>query len=155
MNKVLLTPTLPVSSQYPVTLKLTPPPQPKDGNLKIAYFRGRKFHGKTLPLPEGYKGVVASKVSPKQQQTTNHKPRLAHEMSFVMENDEPEVIDLDSEAGSGGQEPEVQVGGGMEIQAEFEEVVVWGHEHLADAGGDAYVRGVEEWVGFAERVHSF
>ncbi|KAK3485799.1 ribonuclease H2, subunit C [Neurospora hispaniola] len=132
------------------------PHHEQDGNLKIAYFRGRKLHGKTLPLPEGYKGVVASKVSPKQQ-TTNQKPRLAHEMSFVMENDEPEVIDLDSEAGSGGQEPEVQVqvGGAMEVQAEFEEVVVWGHEHLADAGGDAYVRGVEEWVGFAERVHSF
>lgn len=131
---------------------------PKDGNLKIAYFRGRKLHGKTLPLPEGYKGVIASKVlHPSQQnQNQNQKPRLAHEMSFVMEEDnEPEVIDLEAEAGSGGQEPELQVDGAMEVQAEFEEVVVWGHEHLADAGGDAYVRGVEEWVGFAERVHSY
>ncbi|EAA32977.1 ribonuclease H1 small subunit [Neurospora crassa] len=119
----------------------------QDGNLKVSYFRGRKLHGKTLPLPEGYKGVVASKVFPKQD---TKKPRLAHEMSFIMDNDGPEVIDLEAE-----QQPEVQVGGAMEIQAEFEEVVVWGHEHLADAGGDAYVRGVEEWVGFAERVHSF
>ncbi|KAK3338531.1 ribonuclease H2, subunit C [Neurospora tetraspora] len=128
-------------------------PREEDG-LKVSYFRGRKLHGKTLPLPEGYKGVVASKA-PKQEGEEEKKKeaRLPHEMSFVMDNDnEPEVVDLEAEESS-RQEPEV--GGWMEIQAEFEEVVVWGHESLADAGGDAYVRGVEEWIGFANKMHSF
>lgn len=64
----------------------------------------------------------------------------------------PEVVDLEAEERS-AQEPEV--GGSMEVQAEFDEVVVWGHESLAEAGGDAYVRGVEEWIGFAGRVHAY
>ena len=43
----------------------------------------------------------------------------------------------------------------MEIQAEFDEVIVWGHESLAEASEDAYVRGVEEWIALSERVHSY
>ncbi|KAH7626083.1 ribonuclease H2, subunit C [Sordaria sp. MPI-SDFR-AT-0083] len=136
-------------------------PREEDG-LKTSYFRGRKLHGKTLPLPSGYRGVVASKTVNQQQQNQNQNqnqpPRLSEQMSFVMDNDNDnkpaEVIDLEAEeSGQGSQQPEV--GGQMQIQAEFEEVVVWGHESLADAGGDAYVRGVEEWIGFAERIHAF
>ncbi|KAK1775715.1 ribonuclease H2, subunit C [Copromyces sp. CBS 386.78] len=149
-------------------------PREEDG-LKTSYFRGRKLHGKSLPLPPGYKGVIASKApkhgqSKQQQQQQNQNQqqqqqqprRLAHEMSFVMENDnEPEVMDLEAAESENGQGSEPEVGGQMQmqmqmqIQAEFEEFVVWGHESLADAAGDAYVRGVEEWIGFAERVHSF
>ncbi len=35
---------------------------------------------------------------------------------------------------------------------EFEEVVVWGHGGVVDEG-DAFVRGMREWVGFAECLH--
>ncbi|KAJ4392639.1 hypothetical protein N0V85_006912 [Neurospora sp. IMI 360204] len=133
------------------------PRHEEDGpNLKVSYFRGRKLHGKTLPLPEGYKGVVASKAPKQEREEEKKKARLPEQMSFVMDNDnEPEVVDLEAEDGGSGQGSEPEVGGGMEIQAEFEEVVVWGHENLADAGGDAYVRGVEEWIAFANKIHSF
>ncbi|KAK3398830.1 ribonuclease H2, subunit C [Sordaria brevicollis] len=134
-------------------------PRDEDG-IKTAYFRGRKLHGYPVPLPSGYRGIIASKSkstqpSSAQSKQEQQKPRMAHEMSFVMDNSpepEPEVVDLDAEE---EREKEPQVGGEMEVQAEFNQFVVWGHETLADAVGDGYVRGVEEWVGFAGRVHSF
>lgn len=36
---------------------------------------------------------------------------------------------------------------------EFEEIVVWGHGGVVDEEGDMYVRGLREWVGFAEAMH--
>lgn len=49
-------------------------------------------------------------------------------------------------------EPEVKI---LEEQATFDEVMVWGHELVVDEDSDPYVRGVEEWIGFAEQVCSF
>ena len=40
----------------------------------------------------------------------------------------------------------------MEEQAEFDEIMVWGHEVVVDAAEDCYARGVEEWIDFAESV---
>lgn len=37
---------------------------------------------------------------------------------------------------------------------EFDEVVVWGHGGTVDEREDVYVRGVREWIGFAEAVHA-
>ena len=36
----------------------------------------------------------------------------------------------------------------------FDEMSVWGHEQVSE-DDDAFVRGVEEWIGFAEAMHSF
>ncbi|KAL1593274.1 hypothetical protein SLS60_010882 [Paraconiothyrium brasiliense] len=36
---------------------------------------------------------------------------------------------------------------------EFDEVVVWGHGGQVEAGQDMFIRGVEEWIGFAEAMH--
>lgn len=46
------------------------------------------------------------------------------------------------------EEPEVKI---MEEQSVFDEIMVWGHEALMDES-DPYVRGMEEWIGFAEQV---
>ncbi|KAK4647285.1 uncharacterized protein QC761_124030 [Podospora bellae-mahoneyi] len=92
--------------------------------IKEAYFRGRKLRGKPVALPEGYKGVVAISSLPDQ-------------------NGEADVIDLEKDSH-----------GKLEVQAEFDEVVVWGHESLADAAADGYVRSLEEWVGVAAAIHS-
>lgn len=48
------------------------------------------------------------------------------------------------------EEDDVRVGVVME-KGRFEEVVVWGHESVPD-DEDAFVKGVEEWIGFAEGV---
>jgi ribonuclease H2 subunit C len=39
----------------------------------------------------------------------------------------------------------------LEEQSEFDEIVVWGHEAIMDEA-DPYVRGMEEWIGLAEKV---
>jgi ribonuclease H2 subunit C len=40
----------------------------------------------------------------------------------------------------------------VDEEAYFEEVMVWGHEALPEEGADPYVRGMEEWISFAETV---
>lgn len=41
----------------------------------------------------------------------------------------------------------------MEMQGTFDEFVVWGHEALP-AADDTFVKGVEEWLQFADAVCS-
>jgi ribonuclease H2 subunit C len=36
---------------------------------------------------------------------------------------------------------------------EFDEVVVWGHGGEVDGSQDMFIRGMNEWVGFAESMH--
>jgi ribonuclease H2 subunit C len=36
---------------------------------------------------------------------------------------------------------------------DFDEVVVWGHGGEVEADQDMFVRGMQEWVGFAEAMH--
>lgn len=95
----------------------------------MAYFRGRKLHGKELKVPEGYRGVVVDKTEPPE-------PRAPRP-------DEPEVVDLDAE-------DEMPLGA-LDTKAEFDEMVIWGHESMADTS-DPYVRGIEEWMKVAEKV---
>ncbi|RFU26962.1 hypothetical protein B7463_g9368, partial [Scytalidium lignicola] len=99
-----------------------------------AYFRGRKLVGKTLSLPEGYRGAV---LTPAEEA----EPRSAIK--------ESEVIDVDAD-----EVEEEETPGVMEQQASFDKVLVWGHE--VEAGEeDTYIRGLEEWIGFAGKIHSY
>lgn len=58
--------------------------------------------------------------------------------------DEPEVVDIDAE-------DELPLGA-LETRAEFDEMVIWGHESTAEASSDPYIRGVEEWMKLSEQV---
>lgn len=92
----------------------------------IAYCRGRKLHGKKLKIPKGYRGIVISstdRILPKETQAED-------------DEDAEEV-------------PEVKI---MEEQSEFEDIMVWGHEALPDDTTDPYMRGVQEWIAFADQV---
>lgn len=97
---------------------------------RVAYFRGRKLHGKALKVPEGYRGVVVDKTDPPE-------PRASRP-------DEPEVVDLEAS-------DELPLGA-LDTKAEFDEILIWGHESLADTSSDPYVRGVDEWMKVAEKV---
>jgi hypothetical protein len=100
---------------------------------RVAYFRGRKLLGKTVKLPEGYRGVVVETETP--------PPATAEP--------EQDVVDL------GKDEVEERVAlASLETKAEFEEFVVWGHEAMADATSDPYVR-IEDWTRLAEQVRLF
>ena len=71
---------------------------------------------------------------------------MAEKLRRMEEGDDDEMID--DAVGADGKEVEVKL---METKARFEEVVIWGHEQVPE-DDDVYVRGVEEWVGFAEAV---
>ncbi|KAG0652804.1 hypothetical protein D0Z07_0644 [Hyphodiscus hymeniophilus] len=105
------------------------PTKATDGKT-IAYFRGRKLHGKQLKMPDGYRGVVLSS-------SDAILPQKDPARAEAREDDDEE-------------EPEVKI---MEEQGVFEEIMVWGHEAVMDEF-DPYVRGLEEWIGFAEQIHS-
>ena len=90
------------------------------------------MEGRTIKLPEGYRGVVAER-----QESTN--PQLHPDNNL-------DVIDVDAE-------DEVELGT-VETKGEFDEMVVWDHEATTDTGAELYTRGVEEWLPVAESVRS-
>ncbi|GAW14480.1 hypothetical protein ANO14919_038830 [Xylariales sp. No.14919] len=101
--------------------------------LQTAYFRGRKLHGKSMKLPEGYHGVVVEKTDAKPQTPTQQEP--SDEDVEIIENPDDQL--------------EVGV---MRGKATFDEFTIWGHESTNDSSEDAYVRGMEEWIAFSEEV---
>ncbi|KAL4927371.1 ribonuclease H2 subunit C [Aspergillus undulatus] len=106
----------------------TPTVDEKDKDLQTAYFRGRKLRGRRVHIPEGYEGVVATHTD--REMPSARKNEVVGEES---EKDEPVKI--------------------LEKQATFGDYVVWGHEAVP-AADDSFVKGVEEWVKFAEAMHT-
>ncbi|GKT47412.1 uncharacterized protein ColSpa_07593 [Colletotrichum spaethianum] len=94
-----------------------------------AYFRGRKLHGTTVRLPEQYRGVVMEKSDKVETQQIEGEGEEA----------EGDLVEL----------------GTMDVKAEFDEMVIWGHESSAEAASDPYVRSIEEWLTVAESIHSY
>lgn len=95
-----------------------------------AYFRGRKLRGREIDVPKGYRGVVVQEAGKEKAavQTMN-------------------MGDLDGEEGEEERE-EVTV---LNEVGLFDKVVIWNHESIVD-GDDAFVKGLGEWVGFAQAV---
>ncbi|WYZ45094.1 hypothetical protein EsH8_VIII_000410 [Colletotrichum jinshuiense] len=104
-------------------------PTKSDDGKPIAYFRGRKLHGTTVKLPEQYRGVVMEKSDKFEIQRSEGEE----------EQEEGNLVEL----------------GTMEVKADFDEMVIWGHESSADAATDPYVRSIEEWLTVAEQIHSY
>ncbi|KAH9883792.1 ribonuclease H2, subunit C [Xylariomycetidae sp. FL2044] len=97
-----------------------------------AYLRGRELHGKTVKLPEGYYGSVVERTEPKVE-----RQELAEDVELEEVPEEPLKV------------------GAMQGKAVFDEMIVWGHESAVDSSADPYVRGMEEWISFAEQIHSY
>jgi len=92
-----------------------------------AYFRGRKLQGRKIALPEGYQGAVLQKT-----EKQVGAPALPDEDGMV-----EDAVQVETNI--------------MEQQGSFEEIMVWGHEAVP-ADDDVYVKGMQEWIGFAEAV---
>lgn len=86
-----------------------------------------------MKLPAQCRGVVL-------QRRDDPKP---NEVNVAKEEDN--VIDLEAE------EPGPDTAS-MHVTAEFDEMIVWGHETTADSAGDPYVRSIEEWLQVSEKV---
>ncbi|KAL2206709.1 hypothetical protein CC79DRAFT_903082 [Sarocladium strictum] len=111
------------------------PTEGEDGK-RMAYLRGRKLEGKTVKLPAQCRGVVL-------QRRDDSKATAASNST-----QEDNVIDLEAE------EPGPETAS-MHVTAEFDDLVVWGHETTADAAGDPYVRSIEEWLQVSEKINSY
>ncbi|KAI4283646.1 MAG: hypothetical protein L6R38_002008 [Xanthoria sp. 2 TBL-2021] len=118
------------------------PEHDKDGNLE-AYFRGRKLKGRKVTLPKGYKGIVVKEAANEDKTHKRNTERLRRRQL------EEEAVDEDDEDDEDDEE-EVRM---VEEVANFKDFIVWGHEAVAD-GDDAFVKGVEEWIGFAAAMHA-
>ncbi|KAI1158374.1 ribonuclease H2, subunit C [Nemania serpens] len=110
-------------------------PTKTQDSAHTAYLRGRKLHGKAVKLPEGYHGLVVEK--------TDVKPDTSTKGESV--DEDVEIIE--------SPEDQLEVGA-MQGKAAFDELMIWGHESTSDSSVDPYVRGMEEWIAFAEEIHS-
>lgn len=126
-------PPLPKVCTYPLRIRRALDSQALIDGTKLAYFRGRKLHGKTVKLPEQCRGVVVERRQEKGLQPAAEEPVV--------------VIDDD--------EAEKGPAGTMQVTAEFDEMVIWGHETLVDAAEDPYIRSMEEWLQVSGQVSSF
>lgn len=103
------------------------PKQETDGT-RTAHLRGRKLQGKALKVPDGYEGVVLQK--------TDRVMRAApQEEGDAMEGEESKPV-------------ETKI---ADQTATYDEIAVWGHE-MVPGEDDTFVKGLEEWVGFANAV---
>jgi ribonuclease H2 subunit C len=75
---------------------------------------------------------------------------VAEQLRRMEEGEDDDEMDMDVAMGAGGKEVEVKL---METKTTFDEVVIWGHE-IVPEDDDVYVKGVEEWIAFAEAVGS-
>lgn len=95
----------------------------KTDGKNTTYFRGRKLQGREVRLPKGYTGVV---LAPKAS---------SNDQTMYDENEDDKIEKTISE----------------EV-AQFDEVMVWDHGAMPDDSSDPYLRGIEEWISFAETV---
>ncbi|KAI9679288.1 MAG: hypothetical protein M1817_005308 [Caeruleum heppii] len=115
-------------------------PETGEDGKRTSHFRGRRLQGRTVKVPAGYRGVVVNttdKVLPQPEPTMQPTPSNDVDDDMEDEAEEPQPV------------------GVMEESAQFDEVVVWAHDVLPDEASDAYVKGVEEWIGFAEQMNSY
>jgi ribonuclease H2 subunit C len=106
-------------------------PSTEQDGTTTSFFRGRKLRGKKIALPEGYEGAVLQKTDKK----------VIAKPSMPIPGDE-------DGADNAPKEIETLV---MDQHARFEEIMIWEHEAVPE-GTDVYVKGIEEWIGFAEAV---
>lgn len=85
-----------------------------------------------MDVPQGYKGIIVKEAG---------KEKTAFEK-----------IEKESLEGEGGEEEQEEVTVLNEIGS-FERVVIWNHESMVD-GDDAFVKGLGEWISFADAMHA-
>ncbi|WPH04532.1 ribonuclease H1 small subunit [Acrodontium crateriforme] len=126
-----------------------------DAATTTVYFRGRKLYGRALPIAPTYQGLIL-------ERTEDVLPQMAK--SAVQT---PVFNPVDNQDSDGEDDPFRRTAAAEEdtthdkmidvkqlnVQGTFDEVMVWGHEAIADED-DAFVRGVTEWMGFAQAMHA-
>ncbi|KAF8595762.1 ribonuclease H1 small subunit [Ceratobasidium sp. AG-I] len=125
---------LPVHIEYdgpaPVDTYFNPT---KDGNGKVAAFRGRVMHGVDLALPEGYAGVVLNTdASESKDQSAKSRSKTKARI----------------ESGEDGKETR------LNAVSTFTEIGLWRADVPVDLKADEYARALDEWTRMAALVHA-
>jgi ribonuclease H2 subunit C len=107
----------------------------EDQTDEAAYFRGRKLLGKPVALPANYTGLVLEKSDEHLEQKPTELATSGNEQASGLDDAET-LVD------------EVRL---MKATAQFDRIVVWGHEELSQ-DDDTYVKGISEWMQFAQAV---
>ncbi|KAL1955296.1 hypothetical protein VTO42DRAFT_8828 [Malbranchea cinnamomea] len=117
-----------------------------------AYFRGRKLRGTRVRIPEGYCGLIATTSTTKLQKQsvqTNRQismpPIDVAESNWVVDDQEEEEDKYDEE-----QESETTL---LDTHGKFTHIQIWKHEKLPGPD-DVFAKGLNEWIRFAETIHS-
>ncbi|ODH49901.1 hypothetical protein GX48_03990 [Paracoccidioides brasiliensis] len=122
-----------------------------------AYFRGRKLRGRRVAIPEGYQGVLASQTDRILESQTsksginrdNNHDRTRGNFNEDGNVEEEEEEEEEEEDDDDDDEPVTTI---LEKEGTFSEFVVWNHQKVP-AADDPFVKGVSEWIQFAEAVH--
>ena len=102
-----------------------------------AYLRGRKLKGQEIKVPEGYRGVIVKE--PEKEETAFHK---------IEDGD----YEREKERGQEDEQEDIAV---LHEIGSFDNLLLWNHESMINED-DAFVKGLSEWIGFAETVcHAF
>lgn len=117
-------------------------PSKEDDGTSTAYFRGRKLRGRNIKVPEGYQGVVLEKTD---RSLPQDGATIADRLRRMEEEQDDEDMEVDLEKPT-----EVKM---MDPKAKFDGIVVWGHEMVPE-DDDVYLKGVQEWIAFAEAVRA-
>ncbi|ERF74310.1 hypothetical protein EPUS_01997 [Endocarpon pusillum Z07020] len=113
-----------------------------DGS-KTAYFRGRKLRGRQIKLPKKYRGLTVIRTDETLSGASDEEQTTLHKQPYEDE-DEEDMLEHESQA-----EP-VKI---LKEEANFDAITVWGHDRLP-AADDSFLKGIEEWVTFAEAIHT-
>ena len=110
---------------------------------QMAYFRGRKLKGRDVKLPKGYRGMVVEKDASNGEASARPGEKQ-HLRQKGDDRGEKNGDDDDDEA------PSVPVHK-LQQTAVFDRMVIWNHETIP-GDDDVYIRGLNEWIDFAETV---
>ncbi|KAI7373792.1 hypothetical protein KC336_g20338 [Hortaea werneckii] len=120
-------------------------------NLQTAHFRGRKLQGRRIRLPEGYIGRILQKTDEEEEvhQRSTRQQREGPESTVRSEN--ADDADEDGNMSRSAAAP-VKM---LETKGTFDSLTIWGHDHAPlDGEEDEFARGIGEWIGFAEAIHT-
>lgn len=124
-------------------------PETETSGQKTAYFRGRKLLGRDVVVPEGYKGTIKC-LGPKAiltksglvlEKTGQTLPSQVAAAQPLGDDEEPEEDE--------SEQPDV---GLLKQVSRFDKITIWGHETLPLDEEDPYLKGMQEWMTFAQNV---
>jgi ribonuclease H2 subunit C len=116
------------------------------------------LRGRKIKLPAGYTGTPPPLV--KGQQTLTLRSGVATKPTERLLPQQPQLSsnnvgaeDSASEAEEEDQDEKPEQVKILQLTATFNEVMLWGHDMLP-AADDPFVKGIEEWIAFAEAIHA-